>query len=109
MAEAGGGVPSTVAAAEAPGDEEALPSPAGGEAVSKPAAIVAVQTPEIVILPDTTSPDGRLPPRYLQGYFMLPLPIMKCRDAVDPILLPLVDVTLCRLSSRNDDKGATKA
>ena len=60
MAEAGE-VPSTVAAA---GDEEALPSPAGGEAVSKPAAIVAVQTPEIVIMPDTTSPDVRLPPRY---------------------------------------------
>ena len=79
MAEAGG-VPSTVAAAAvvaaAAGDEEALPSPAGGEEVSKPAAI-AVQTPEIVILPDTTSPDGRLPPRYLQGSFMLPLPVIK--------------------------------
>ena len=56
-------MPSTLAAAAA-GDEEAVPpSPAGEEAVSKPAAIV-VQTPEIVILPDTTSPDVRLPPRY---------------------------------------------
>ena len=48
-------MPPTVAAV---GDEEAVE-----EAVSKPAAIV-VQTPEIVILPDTTSPDVRLPPRY---------------------------------------------
>ena len=55
-------MPPTLAAA---GDEEAVPpsSPAGEEAVSKPAANV-VQTPEIVILPDTTSPDVRLPPRY---------------------------------------------
>ena len=57
-------MPSTLAAAAAEGDEEAVPpSPAGEVAVSKPAAIV-VQTPEIVILPDTTSPDVRLPPRY---------------------------------------------
>ena len=59
-------MPPTVPAAE---DEEAVPpsSPAGEEAVSKPAAIV-VHTPEIVILPDTTSPDVRLPPRYT-GFF----------------------------------------
>ena len=58
-------MPPTVAAAAAgdAGDEEAVPPSAGEEAVSKPAAIV-VQTPEIVILPDTTSPDVRLPPRY---------------------------------------------
>ena len=66
MAEADEMPPTAAAVA---GDEEAMPpsSPAVEEAVSKPAAIV-VQTPEIVILPDTTSPDVRLPPRYT-GFF----------------------------------------
>ena len=65
MAEVDEMPPTVAAAAAVAGDEEAVPpsSPAGEEAVSKPAAIV-VQTPEIVILPDTTSPDVRLPPRY---------------------------------------------